>query len=578
MPNHMRRTPIKLVNYSSRVADILRLRTDLLHQMKDILFSVDSLEELEFEVLKHLHPINTVVLKNNKSYLLKGKIALYDFFYGAKTQHKRAISTREKLNLFERDLWPFDKLPKAQLRLLKKNVETHLKESNDLIKHYEGLAIVQDFLKKRSVKKNHEAKTILDFYIRCLAERQEILNYYLHGVRDRAIVKSYKKLIPVSIADIFESFKDYPYYTSLKNNVYTIDYRKIDCVSHRLIDVYNIDYLKNLYTKDKTKFYHKYFRHRTSKEIFNNIFIHLDVLPNLNNRKPIFEELEKLYKKKNKMAFNALAFSQIEGLFGDMNHTLEKSKLDSLSVKVKSLRPHYHFSTHHFDYFEYVLPEIRNSYAHVGNFTNDKIQAYDFLTDLEYLLHTFARINSPIVQLYSIIKIRKREIFTDIAFVNHYVQQKLTSSKKILNSEETIRLIYEFENIFLKQECNISYLISASIANLPQIVSSLFNIMSTHFKIPKLQKKFGEFNEPRLKKLFKNESLLLEIHQVFDDHSKKFDELRNIQYCVDTTINELFEKKEQEVFTSDIEIYSGYKKLIKWLLDLESLVTNLIMQ
>src|SRR5690554_7318415 len=100
-----------------------------------------------------------------------------------------------------------------------------------------------------------------------------------------------------------------------------------------------------LYRNDKPKFYKQIFKRKSVENYFQSIFYHLDLLPVSDERHQIFNELKKLFNKKNWLAFYALALPQVEGLFSEMVLSLNPRSTairKALPDKVRVVRPDYY--------------------------------------------------------------------------------------------------------------------------------------------------------------------------------------------------------------------------------------------
>jgi hypothetical protein len=62
-----RRKPLSLSNYRSIGKDLEQLRDDIESKLRPKLFSFDTIQELHYEALKYLSPVNQRVKNNPKS-------------------------------------------------------------------------------------------------------------------------------------------------------------------------------------------------------------------------------------------------------------------------------------------------------------------------------------------------------------------------------------------------------------------------------------------------------------------------------------------------------------------------------
>ena len=166
-----KRNPIRLSDYGMKVRDLGNLKAELLSRLRPIIFQLDSIQDLHFEILKHLKPINKTV-RNNPASIKRHAEKVLDHFgildlKGSITKLNSDGSSETKeveydnFEQFQTVIIGFATTPKSELHFLKHRVEGHLKGINNLVNYYEELDIVKD-----QINRNHEAKTILDFYER----------------------------------------------------------------------------------------------------------------------------------------------------------------------------------------------------------------------------------------------------------------------------------------------------------------------------------------------------------------------------------------------------------------------------
>ena len=212
------------------------------------------------------------------------------------------------------------------------------------------------------------------------------------------------------------------------------DYEKINKVAHRCYDVSISDDLEKVYYKNKQQFYNKLFKIKPVSQIFSNIDFHYDHIPHNNDRKNIFLELIKLFKARRWLAFFALALPQVEGLFTEMLSTVSPDdKGKSLAEKVKKVRPAYMLSEAYFDYYQYMITDLRTKFAHTGFETDLKLKCYDLLTDLEHILQVYYELDHPMIKVKRLIKQRNSTDFIGYREFSQFFVWRISLSRFMLN-------------------------------------------------------------------------------------------------------------------------------------------------
>lgn len=199
---------------------------------------------------------------------------------------------------------------------------------------------------------------------------------------------------------------------------------------------------------------------------FNSIY---HICPFANNRKPIFFELETLFKRKRWIGYYSLALTQIEGLFSEIYGILNPNSTSgkkSLPDKVQYARPFHEMSDIYFDYYQYHIPRLRNKFMHSGYDEDFKLKSFDLLFDLRYLLKIFYELDNPLVKIKQLHIRRKFEDFiTYREFANYFdLLNKLSKKQK----DDIISDINAFEVNFLIANCNTEYVCLEIAEGLPK--------------------------------------------------------------------------------------------------------------
>lgn len=309
------------------------------------------------------------------------------------------------------------KLPLEEKAVLEKQVRLDLKMVQEIIEFYKTLPFIAQFILEPQLPRNHEAKTQLVFYQRALAKKDEIVDYLANGIYRRALERSsrnyfrYRNEYTKESELIVESHFDFPYTEVIllkKGFKYAIDMSKIDYTKINVLWT-KLDFspaaLKGEYAYSKT-INNEIQKTVRPRKLFDELLEDLKHLPIIKHRRDLFLELKSLFLSKKWYGFFALALPQVEGIFQEMLGIADiKQGSGALPDKVKRLRPHSDNATFSFDYFEYVLPEMRNSFAHSGLVTNVRDKSYHLLLDLRYLLDVALDLNAPIADVARMIKV-----------------------------------------------------------------------------------------------------------------------------------------------------------------------------
>lgn len=523
--------PKKLISIElreSKLNDLKKIQIDLQKALRPFIFEISSMQELLYESLKLLKPVHKSVKNNEESIeknilkvlgilgLLGKGVKLQKFSENGKVTIIEG-NNHKPVDTFKKWVLGYDKVPIQELNLLKPNVEAHLRQINELVKEYEQNEEVIKLLNGKTPKRDHQTKTILDFYNRSVKERQVVLEYYLNGVYDRAIEKSKYQFLRIGGLDWFNRLKDYPYELGKGWWGVTLDYRKIDCCTHRIseFEISGILKFQQLYEKNKERFYRLLFRERSINQIFQNIDFNLAYIPLSKDRTAIFLELKRLFKGRKWLSFYALALPQVEGLFAEMMAVSypNKKTFNSLPDKVKSVRPDYSLSDSFFDYYEYVLPEQRNSFSHTGYGEGFKLKAYDLLTDLEHVLTVFVELERPLVKVFKIMKRRDHLSFISPEdFVGYFMLLDALDQKQVKEKKDEID---EFNNEFLKKDCSLEFTIQEAAQELVLLCFDLKTKIEQHFKGQDSFINFECITKPKINELKKDERISDRIREFF---------------------------------------------------------------
>lgn len=475
-------TYISLKKIGKTHGETSRFGTALLEGLGDAIFGYRSMTDLLYDVLSQVSPTYKTLEKTDASIETECAKILRHFGFGKEATLYRLTDTgKEKVETkrkprtatsdFREDILYLGELPGPILQRLSREVETDLREISALIRRYESEPFIQQYLQFDDIPTSQKERMTFDFYKRCVKERGEIINYQLDGLKPRALQKARRVgSLFFNILSLTDAFHDRPYDFARRFAIHRFDSEQIDLASHRVgeFPMRESIRLEKLYASDKAKFYRIYFRHITPAQHFENLMYYLPYLPMRNDRKPIFEELIRLFKAKRWMSFYALALPQVEGLFSEMCEiALPKKDFSrrALPFKVESLRPFHSGSYSYFDYYQYYIPLQRNKFAHTGYDDDFKMKSYDLISDLVHLLSIFYELDNPLVKVRKLHTRRNPEDFMAIADVSGYFSLLLQLSPEHKRSIATE--IDDFESSFLWQSCDLAYTCQGVIEEYP---------------------------------------------------------------------------------------------------------------
>jgi len=328
------------------------------------------------------------------------------------------ISTHSPVTIFLTIILDITVLPIIKKYELEEVVKFDLTNINQLIKEYESTDFIQRYIKSDENPRNHQEKTLCVFYKRTLNKRNEIIDYYLYKLNERAIEKSKTNLNPLKHLDLknYETHLDFPYkdyiieFTPKLSYKYEINYKKLDF--KQIDSFYHKIYLTGIVDYQNKSNDQVIIELESNKEIeeklkneFNRIINRIDRYNILKPRKVIFEELKSLFNEKKWYGFYALSIPQIEGIFTDLNALTNTKIGGTLTDKVGRIKPAFgEYDYYNFDYFEFYLPNLRNKFAHTGKEDNVRSKYYLLLLDIIHLLSIIDNIDSPVIKIKNIIE------------------------------------------------------------------------------------------------------------------------------------------------------------------------------
>ena len=162
----------------------------------DTLFKIDHWQTLAFHTLKEINDVADVEHTENSIKNASTKVLNhfdinddkdYDMFLKEipPSQMTNFLPTR---TFFVNFILFLEKRRLMYSEIVGTNVKEHLEEIISLIEWYESHPSIQTFWMNREDLDNHELVFCMIFYSRCLDEQRQILKYFLHGVKERALI------------------------------------------------------------------------------------------------------------------------------------------------------------------------------------------------------------------------------------------------------------------------------------------------------------------------------------------------------------------------------------------------------
>lgn len=559
--------------------DAVNIQSKIRENLGKAIFSFQDFQTLQFQALRQITDVRRSV-KNQPDSIAKAIDKVMFHFDFPKTAVKKINAQNQleeikskkvetNVDLFNYWILGFDTNPYNELQYLKNSVESHLRFILEVIEKYENKTFIQLYNQDKKNPGDNFERMLLDFYKRCTKERDLILNYYLNGIEDRAIYKANTKL-GLSSFVFNTAFNDFPYRSWMIYRDQYFDYEKINKVAHRCYGVSISDDLEAVYYKNKQKFYNKLFKIKPVSQIFSNIDFHYDHIPHNNDRKTIFLELRKLFKARRWLAFFALALPQVEGLFTEMLSTVSPDdKGKSLSEKVKKVRPSYMLSEAYFDYYQYMITDLRNKFAHTGFETDLKLKCYDLLTDLEHILQVYYELDHPMIKVKRLIKQRNS---TDFIGYREFSQFFELVNKLHPTQKTEIKLdLDDFINNFLTVHCQLEYIVEEASINTRKLVKDFIHRIEKTTDSSKIASEFESRNLSEVKLVIEQNKV--ELARLSRFQNDKFDELYALRNF-NAALKKYFHNWISEGKKAFFEVIKQNDSKIKNLLELKNLIED----
>jgi len=470
-------------NYPASQDGVNQFRKDLVRRLGDSLF-IPSETALCFHVLKSLvYPFEHKPGEDIEA-IEKGcnnAVELFDKRFGIYHDPfvKPEKETPCKKLLFY--VLGMEKVPGMVRERIEALIKTDLKDRQKLIEYYEQFRAIKAFKEENKIPGTHEDRIYYDFYIRNVTEQRKILKYFIDGLNNRVINKCWVQYLKPTFD--FEWYFDRPYITAIPNSSDYFDNRQMDLCGHRIgeVPIVKARELQKVYKNDQEEFYKELQKYLTVDQVFHQLKYYLGFLSGpIIDRKPVFEELELLFKEKRWFGFYSLGLAQIEGLFTEMLKTIDQDLLKpSLTEKVEAVRPVYELAHHSFDYYQYHIPILRNKFMHLGIDKIGETNCYDILYDLLYLFKVYTELKTPLPEINNIIKKKQQEDFLDIHGFNRYFDL-IEAVKRSGNMESIKNEVELFEKDFLIGYIDIEHFVREVQDLVPKAIAHWYNTIKVY--------------------------------------------------------------------------------------------------
>ena len=554
---------IKFDDYIPGIGAVEQFQEDLRHSLGDKLFSLTK-QELCLHAfmavgISAASDLSSSQLENQCEILLsdfKAKFGRWD----NPVHHTNYTSVDFFLYYFLN----LSSLPVTEYNRILTLCQKDIQNRSNLINYYQTLDSIKKMNSTDDTKGNLTEHQDYDFYNRNVDEIKIINDYISHDLKTRCLFKSAGNYFIVKEQnDPFAWYYDRPFYSSFPNAKKYFDIREIDEVTHRTILFKDVDQsdLDSLYSSNKEQFYKMLFEKTLPAEIFHEMSYWIDYLPPVvGKRKEIFKELEFLFNNKSWYGFYALALTQLEGLFTELSNYYANPPLQSLPKKVKAVRPEWETDFSFFDYCQYEVSKIRNSFLHKGLAENIDIKSYDILTDTWHVLRLFAASKLPILEANRIIQRRDLLDFLDVHGFNHYFNQLDSLSSDQRN--ELREKINSFEKDFLTGYLDLEHLASETAEVLNSTIEHWYNTMES---FARNHQPFLDIRNMDIQLIEKKKNELIKSFAIaYVNHEDIFKELTNYQLFLDrykTQLPHISDDANKLLSLTKVKYQSDFEKL-----------------
>ena len=180
---------------------IRSLRGQVLESLGDSVYECKTKQDFVYAVLKGLYPVNKL-LTNDTISIKKACEKIFKILSIRKATliQFHEDGTRKEVTSKDDDIPPmqrflqiylqFETSPGITYQQLQQVVKEDMISINELIKWYEAQPIIQKHLSSHNQPRNQNERTLFDYYYRCIKEQKIVTDYYLTGIKQRAIAKA----------------------------------------------------------------------------------------------------------------------------------------------------------------------------------------------------------------------------------------------------------------------------------------------------------------------------------------------------------------------------------------------------
>lgn len=326
------------------------------------------------------------------------------------------VSDDSAIDMYNNLILNISDAPGVLKKQLLAQAQSDMQKVAELIDTYEKIPVIQEInASQRSSPRNHEERTIHEFYQRTLKKREEIQNYLASEIDEISIryaSKSYKEMIRRSgmnqgmlSKNINFPYMDlvvYDYKFDFEVDFEMLDHSKINPYKNKMA-VFKFD--NDIRTTPSAVLDQEIADKLDAEKMMGELVDQLKRIPRVNGRAEIFDEMNTLCKQKLWYAFYALALPQVEGIFAELLSIVDPNyrATGTLTDKANLLRTSAQTGSFDFDYYAFYLPSSRNKFAHTGKDTGIPLKCMHMILDLKHLLETAEGLDSPLIGLNNIV-------------------------------------------------------------------------------------------------------------------------------------------------------------------------------
>lgn len=318
------------------------------------------------------------------------------------------------IELFNRSVLDVVKPVKPEFDRLIHTAQVDLEKVEELIAQYESLEFIIKLNTIADFKGGRHPDYILEsFYKRTKEKRNQIKDYIDNQALNLAVGNCGKYRVEWLAAHggytFIDKLHDFPYLdTIVRRNKMDVeldferlDYRNINPFKNKMF-VFNFeaDIREASHQELNAQILRDFDPDRMMEELVKDI----QQIPKVNERLDIFLELQSMVKSGYWYGVYGLAIPQIEGIVAELLELVGEYKgdLKSLPRKVAALRAVSPNGNFDMDYYEFYLPDKRNTFSHTGKDEEIKLKCFHLLLDLKHLIETGKNLEDDFIKLNNI--------------------------------------------------------------------------------------------------------------------------------------------------------------------------------